>query len=328
MGDYLYRARAKYQIYVHILDLKRKYQDLLNDVPSVSRNYRLWETNYQISIANLRWESIKLPPLEEKFVHRTVNTEAKKKDEVFSAEMMPEFNQVLTPNSLPDATSDLTLDSDSILGSKHDLVNGLNGFLRSTSKIEDSVISMSDFTVSPTEEITSISTEVDDEDELELIPQFLFVEIEENDDRLDFEFLIPSFFFQEEEDLTAKVNFQTIAVLSYVKLQISKEFASGNNNVNSKNNFSLLPNYTRLLFDRGKDFKLIKRFCYLAGIYKFGYDAITSCSFALYVYSILMDECNGISVSELLSKNGYWSASWSEDSIDCIPPNEGVLSTT
>ncbi|KAI3892932.1 hypothetical protein MKX03_006902, partial [Papaver bracteatum] len=192
MGDYLYRARAKYQIYVHILNLKRKYQDLLNDVPSISRNYRLWEINYQISIANLRWESIKLPPLEEQFVHRVLNTEDKKEDEVFSKELMPEFSQVLTPNSLPAATSDSTLDSDSIPGSKPDLVNGLNGFLRSTSKIEDSVISMGDFTISPTEEITSVSTEVDDEDELELIPQFFFVEIKEDDDSLDLEFFIPS----------------------------------------------------------------------------------------------------------------------------------------
>ncbi|XP_026424215.1 uncharacterized protein LOC113320527 isoform X1 [Papaver somniferum] len=41
-----------------------------------------------------------------------------------------------------------------------------------------------------------------------------------------------------------------------------------------------------------------------------------------------MNQCNGISVFELLSKNRYLSASWSGDSINCIPTNDGVISTT
>ncbi|KAI3880951.1 hypothetical protein MKX03_016119, partial [Papaver bracteatum] len=208
MGDYLYRARAKCQLYVQLLDLKRKYQVLLNEKPSFNRNYNLWQLESQINFTRFRWDAITIPPLAFSQVHRIVNTAATK-EEGFIDESVPKLSQVITPISIPDATSDSTLDCDSISGSKTDLVNGL----RSTSNIEDSAISMGDFTVSPTEEITSVSTEVDDEDELELIPQFFFVEIEEDDDSLDFEMLIVSFFFQEEEDLPDEVNFKPTEVM-------------------------------------------------------------------------------------------------------------------
>ncbi|KAI3875872.1 hypothetical protein MKX03_001521 [Papaver bracteatum] len=247
MGDFLYQPREKFQLYVRLLDLKRKYQVLLNEKPSFSRNYNLWQLESEINFTRFMWDSIKIPPLAFSQVHRVVNTEATK-EEVFIDESVPKFSQVLTPNSLPDATSDSTLDCDSISGSKTDLVNGLNGFLRSTSKIEDSANSIGDFIVSPSEEIESVPTDEDDSLDLKLIPQFLFVETEEDDDFLYLELLIPSFFFDEEEDLPDEVNFKTTEVMitdsSCEKHQSLKELVINHRKLLCKDCLPILSDYS------------------------------------------------------------------------------------
>ncbi|KAI3851274.1 hypothetical protein MKX03_002262 [Papaver bracteatum] len=233
MGSILYLAREKFQLYNHLLDLERRYQDLLNDVPSPSRNYDLLQTEYIINFTKLRWKSIYIPPLEDQFVP-LVNTESTKKEEVFIDELVPEFSQDLTPNSLPNAT----LDFESICGSNTDSDEG--GFLRSTSNTEDSAISIVDFTVSPSEEIKSIPTDFEDE----------------HDDSINFELLIPLFFFDEEEELSDVVNFQASEVTSNKgsckKLQSLKDFVSGHNKVFGKNRFVLPSDYSGSIFDRGK----------------------------------------------------------------------------
>ncbi|XP_026424257.1 uncharacterized protein LOC113320566 [Papaver somniferum] len=288
MGSISYLVREKAEAYLYFLDLKRRYSELLNDVPSPSQNYHLTQSESLISFAKLRWESIYIPPLEEQFVPGVVNTEATKKEEVFIDELVPEFSQGLTPISLPDATSDSSFYSDSD--------EGLTWFLRSTSNIEDAVNSIVDFMVSPYEEIKSIPTGVDEEKES--------LELE----------LIPSFFFVERED---------DALIDAVSSQFTEIDKASLNDFDSNNRlnmgqvcFSILPDYTRLLFDRGKDLKLIKRFSYLAEIYEFGFDSITSCSFALYVCSILMTNDNDNCVHELVKKLGYQSA-W--------PINESIM---
>ncbi|KAI3852941.1 hypothetical protein MKX03_029876 [Papaver bracteatum] len=309
MGDFLYQAREKCQLYVRLPDLKRKYQVLLNEKPSFSRNYNLWQLESEINFTRFRWDSIKIPPLAFSQVHRVVNTEATK-EEVFIDESVPKFSQVLTPNSLPDATSDSTLDCDSISGSKIDLVNGLNGFLRSTSKMEDSANSIGDFIVSPSEEIESVPANDDDEDDyldLKLIPQFLFVETEEDDDCLDFELLISSFFFYEEEDLPDDVNFQTTEVMSTdsscEKHQSLKELVINHRKLLCKDCSPILLDYSRVLFDRGKRFVVIGSYpCCVRRISTFCFD---SCSIVFNGLIIKMVDYHEIFSSKIVNKDGY-----------------------
>ncbi|RZC69733.1 hypothetical protein C5167_032857 [Papaver somniferum] len=74
MGDIWYLVREKFQLYNHLLDMKRRYQDILNDAPSPSRNYHLSQTEYLINFTKHRWESIYIPPLADQFVHGVANT--------------------------------------------------------------------------------------------------------------------------------------------------------------------------------------------------------------------------------------------------------------
>lgn len=67
------------------------------------------------------------------------------------------------------------------------------------------------------------------------------------------------------------------------KPECSKELVISHSKLLSKKCFTLLFDDSRILFDPGKEFKLIKRFNYFAGISEFGFDATTSCSFALFV---------------------------------------------
>lgn len=58
-----------------------------------------------------------------------------------------------------------------------------------------------------------------------MIPQFFFVETEEDGDCIDYEFLIPSFFFDEEDDWPDALNCQSKEVMSpeVAKPECSKE---------------------------------------------------------------------------------------------------------
>lgn len=66
----------------------------------------------------------------------------------------------------------------------------------------------------------------------------------------------------------------------------------------------------------------------MAGVHEFSLDSISSCSFVLYVCSILLDECDTNLVYELNSKNGSWSNSRFRDQIACMLANGSVYSTT
>ncbi|KAI3889154.1 hypothetical protein MKW92_022835, partial [Papaver armeniacum] len=205
--DYWYRVKAKNEAYNHFLDLQTQYRDLSNEVSSWSINRELWRLHNEISWARVSWESIQVPLFEEQFVNKVRNTEATKNEgEVFIEDSVAEFSQDLTPNSLPAAISDSTLDFDSISGSKTDSSKGLHGFLKSTSNIEYSVISIGDFIVSPYEEIKSISTGV----------------VEEEIDKFDVN------------------NFERKDQIKWGKC------------------FSITVDSSRIIFDPGKDFKLIK----------------------------------------------------------------------
>ncbi|XP_026388190.1 uncharacterized protein LOC113283219 [Papaver somniferum] len=120
---------------------------------------------YLISIAKSKWESFLPPKSEAEIIDEVVNLESmNKEEEVFVDELVFEFSEKVTPNFVPDATIDSTLDSDSVFGSKTDSDKGLNEFPKSTSNIEDLPTSFSEFTVSPPKEIKSIPTGVVEEE--------------------------------------------------------------------------------------------------------------------------------------------------------------------
>ncbi|KAI3881508.1 hypothetical protein MKX03_035586, partial [Papaver bracteatum] len=181
--DVMAQLMAKFDTYIHLLDLERKRKELLEDVTSPTRGLNLLLIEYLISSAKRKLESL-LPKSKNEIVDEVGDLEVTKEEEVFIDEFVPEFNQDLPQNSLLDASSDSTLDSDSGCQTDSTSVKGLNGFLRSTSNIEAAVISIGDFMVSPYEEISSNSTgvveEVDSLD-LELIPQFFFVKNDADD---------------------------------------------------------------------------------------------------------------------------------------------------
>ncbi|KAI3949254.1 hypothetical protein MKW92_030575, partial [Papaver armeniacum] len=201
--DYWYRVKAKNEAYNHFLDLQTQYRDLSNEVSSWSINRELWRLYNEISWARFSWESIQVPPFEEQFVNRVQNTEAtKNEEEVFIEDSVAEFSEDITPNSASVAIIDSILHSDPISGSKIDSDKGLNGFSKSTSTIEESTISIGDFTVSTFEEIKSIPTGVveegdsidfvDDSSDLQLIPLFFFVEndVDDSTEAVSFQFTV------------------------------------------------------------------------------------------------------------------------------------------
>ncbi|RZC66492.1 hypothetical protein C5167_010184 [Papaver somniferum] len=218
MGDLLYRVSEKCAIYNHILDLKRQYQDVLKDVPSPK----------------------------EQFVNGVLNAKATKEEEVVIDKLVPEFSQY--------SSEEKQLDS----------IHGVREAEQIPEEIHSDEPTVEEAMVpeetKPEEMFVDEELIVDSLDSLDaLIPSFFFDDKEdtttdlEDDDCLNFELLIPSFFFKEKEDLLAEVNFQTIAVPSNEgsceKLQSSKEFVSGHNNLKmGKGN----------VFDRGKVIELLK----------------------------------------------------------------------
>ncbi|KAI3864338.1 hypothetical protein MKX03_026911 [Papaver bracteatum] len=104
-------------------------------------------------------------------------------------------------------------------------------------------------------------------------------EEEEDDDYMKFELLIPSFFFYEEEDLSGEVNVQPKEVRdsegSCDKLQSSKDLAILHNKLMGKDCLPLLSDYSRFLFDCGKEFEIMEgsdfvsnyKFCSITNIY-------------------------------------------------------------
>ncbi|XP_026402298.1 uncharacterized protein LOC113297913 isoform X2 [Papaver somniferum] len=188
----------------------------------------------------------------------------------------------------------------------------------------------------------------DEFSESELIPSYFFEEVstmdnstpsvvDEEDDSLNLGF-ITSIFINAKKDLSVdqSLPYEKVAKTDVIEFNRSGEFQIGKvqqfpnkavNEFNRKNQIGLGKRSTiiltssRSIFDPGKDFKLIRRFYYSAGVYKFGFesfDTITSYSLTLYACSILMDECDGNSVYKLLPKNGYWSDSWSSALFGCI----------
>ncbi|XP_026378808.1 uncharacterized protein LOC113273276 [Papaver somniferum] len=168
--------------------------------------------------------------------------------------------------------------------------------------------------------------------------------IDEEDDSLHLGF-IPSIFINAKKDLYVdqSLPYEKVAKTDVIEFNRSGEFQiekvqqfpeKAVHEFNRKNHIGLGKHSTIILspshsiFDPGKDFKLIRRFYYSAGVYKFGFDTITSYSLTLYACSILMDECDGNSVYELLPKNGYWSDSWSSALFGCISTRGDVFSTS
>ncbi|XP_026402829.1 uncharacterized protein LOC113298324 isoform X2 [Papaver somniferum] len=187
MDNFLHLATERAGAYLHYLDLKSMYSELLNDVYSPSRNYHLSQLESQISFTKLRWESIHIPP---SVMTQLASIQGVKEPQQNQAELHSE-EPTEEEAMVPEATKidELFVDDASIV---------------------DSFDSLD-----------------------ELIPQFFFVE-EEDDNSLNFELLIPSFLFDEEEH------------------SFDKELVFRHNNLYGKSRFSLLFDASRGIFDRGK----------------------------------------------------------------------------
>ncbi|XP_026406422.1 uncharacterized protein LOC113301809 [Papaver somniferum] len=276
MGSISYLVREKFQLYNHLLDLKRRYQDILNDVPSPSRNYHLSQTGYLINFTKKRWESIYIPPLEEQFVHGVVNTkmvEVKEQSddlastmltkEVFYATMEKYFGKKNCSHEDPEGDSKITSKS----SDEEDPTKSIGiDYLIPTSDSEDfSVVTSEEAKSIPTSVQLDSSSQVLNRVESQKVSSISAGAVKDNDGSSDY----LNFPFNE----TAKIDVKDFALMNQIKIgevnyssldfhfnKFEKKFANHEDLKKFNTSYgicvdccSFLLDITRSLFDREGD---------------------------------------------------------------------------